>query len=313
MNMNLSWLEDFLALLKSGNFSRAAEQRHMTQPAFSRRVRALEEWLGVALFDRTVQPVTPTAAGQWFGRVAQEILGRIAQLPEDARAVADGSAATLRFAATHALSLTFLPAWLRGLDARVSTGPMHLTSDAAVRCETLLLDGRVQFVLCHAHPAVPTRLEAPAFRSVRVGADTLLPVCAADEAGRPRHPLRGSSGEPVPLLAYSAESGLGRMVRSLRADALADANARPVFTAHLATLLKSMTLQGRGVAWLPRSLIIDELAAGALLPAGDSRWDLAVEIRLFRPRKSGFAAAEAFWNAVVEAAPAGEEEKSEAT
>ena len=43
--MNLSWLEDFLALAATGNFSRAAEDRHMTQPAFSRRVRALEEEL----------------------------------------------------------------------------------------------------------------------------------------------------------------------------------------------------------------------------------------------------------------------------
>ena len=50
--MNLSWLEDFLVLSASGNFSRAADERHMTQPAFSRRIRALEEWLGADLFDR---------------------------------------------------------------------------------------------------------------------------------------------------------------------------------------------------------------------------------------------------------------------
>ena len=39
MTMNLSWLEDFQALAESGNFSRAAEQRHMTQPAFGRRIQ----------------------------------------------------------------------------------------------------------------------------------------------------------------------------------------------------------------------------------------------------------------------------------
>jgi len=44
--MHISWLEDFLVLAAVGNFSRAAEDRHMTQPAFGRRVRALEEWLG---------------------------------------------------------------------------------------------------------------------------------------------------------------------------------------------------------------------------------------------------------------------------
>ena len=56
MSLNLSWLDDFLALVESGNFSRAAEERHMTQPAFSRRIRALEEWLGTELFDRSSQP-----------------------------------------------------------------------------------------------------------------------------------------------------------------------------------------------------------------------------------------------------------------
>jgi DNA-binding transcriptional LysR family regulator len=50
--MNLIWLEDFLALAATGNFSRAAEDRHSSQPAFSRRIRALEEWVGVDLFDR---------------------------------------------------------------------------------------------------------------------------------------------------------------------------------------------------------------------------------------------------------------------
>ena len=56
--MNLIWLDDFLTLAASGSFSRAAQERHMTQPAFSRRVRALEEWLGVVLFDRSTQPAT---------------------------------------------------------------------------------------------------------------------------------------------------------------------------------------------------------------------------------------------------------------
>ena len=64
--MNLFWLEDFLALAATGNFSRAAEERHMTQPAFSRRIRALEEWLGTELFDRSSQPARLTEAGEWF-------------------------------------------------------------------------------------------------------------------------------------------------------------------------------------------------------------------------------------------------------
>src|SRR5438552_18236381 len=100
--MNLSWLDDFLALASSGNFSRAADERHMTQPAFSRRIRALEEWLGTELFDRSSQPARLTEAGQWFRKVAQDLLAQVARVPGEARAVAEAGSTTLRFAATHA-------------------------------------------------------------------------------------------------------------------------------------------------------------------------------------------------------------------
>jgi DNA-binding transcriptional LysR family regulator len=296
--MNLSWLDDYLALAESGNFSRAAEQRHMTQPAFSRRIRALEEWLGVALFDRSSHPVTLTETGQWFGTVAHEVLNRVERIPDEARAVADASSATLRFAATHALSLTFMPAWLRRLEARTPIGPIQLMSDVAVNCEALMLQGRVQFLLCHAHPQAPGRLDPAAFRSVRVGTDVLLPVSAPGRGRKPRHALEPAGGAKVPLLAYSAESGLGRLVRALRGEALDRLGAETVLTAHLATLLKSMALDGRGVAWLPGTLIEDELADGRLVRAGPASWSIEMEIRLFRRSASETPAAEAFWAAV---------------
>ncbi|HXQ40880.1 MAG TPA: LysR family transcriptional regulator, partial [Candidatus Udaeobacter sp.] len=51
--MELKWLEDFLSLAETRNFSRSAELRFTTQPAFSRRIKALEEWVGATLFDRS--------------------------------------------------------------------------------------------------------------------------------------------------------------------------------------------------------------------------------------------------------------------
>ena len=49
--LDLDWLEDFLALAESGNFSRAAKARNIAQPAFSRHIKSLEEWVGVDLFE----------------------------------------------------------------------------------------------------------------------------------------------------------------------------------------------------------------------------------------------------------------------
>lgn len=296
--MNLSWLEDFLALAAGGSFSRAAEARHMTQPAFSRRIRALEDWLGVVLFDRGTHPATLTETGAWFRNVAREILARVERVPDEARAVDAASSATLRFAATHALSLHFLPQWLRGLESLTTVGPIQLASDVLQQCEGWMQNGRVQFLLCHAHADAPGRLPPQDYPSVQVGADVLMPVCVPGRAGRPRWNLGAARrATPVPVLAYSAESGLGRLLRTLCAEALDRAGGKPVFTAHLATVLKSMALDGRGIAWLPQSLIEDELAAGRLVQAGAAQLHIPLEIRLYRRAAPDTAAAEAFWQA----------------
>src|SRR5580765_5681448 len=101
--MELIWFEDYLALAETLNFSRAAELRHVTQPAFSRRIRALEDWVGVDLFERDSHPVLLTEAGRRFRPVAEELLRHLFQGREEARQADHAAAAKLRFAVTHAL------------------------------------------------------------------------------------------------------------------------------------------------------------------------------------------------------------------
>ena len=64
--MELQWIDDFLALCATRNFTRAAEARCTTQSAYSRRVQRLEEWLGAALFDRNLRPVDAHARRRGF-------------------------------------------------------------------------------------------------------------------------------------------------------------------------------------------------------------------------------------------------------
>ncbi|HEY0824762.1 MAG TPA: LysR family transcriptional regulator [Ramlibacter sp.] len=282
--MNVAWLDDFLALAASGSFSRAAEDRHMTQPAFSRRVRALEEWLGVELFDRSTQPARLTAAGEWFRPRAEDLLARVARLPPEARATAEADAATLRLAATHALSFTFVPGWLQRLEPHASRGPIRLVSDVLPRCEALLAQRQVQFVIAHAPAGARGELDAAGVPSVAIGADVLLPVQAQ---GAPAHALLG----------FSDESGLGRIVRQALGHELAAAGWQPVFTAYLASVLKTMALEGRGLAWLPESLVREELRAGRLQVTGPVHWRLPVEIRLYRDAAGMGEFAEGFWRA----------------
>lgn len=297
--MNLSWLDDFLALAATGNFSRAADERHMTQPAFSRRIRALEEWLGTELFDRSSQPAKLTAAGEWFRDTAHDLMARVARVPGEARAVAEAHSTTLRFAATHALSFTFLLGWLRSLESRTAVGPITLVSDVLVRCEAMLLESQVQFVLSHAHPQSSSELLAKDFPFVRVGSDKLIPVSAPDATGRARYQLtQATPGAPLPLLSYSSESGLGRILREVRGAALERCPAHSVFTAHLASVLRTVALDGRGMAWLPHTLIAEDLATARLIEAAPAEWAIEMEIRLYRDRSPLGTAAEEFWSAV---------------
>ncbi|MBK0394945.1 LysR substrate-binding domain-containing protein [Ramlibacter algicola] len=291
--MNLTWLEDFLALASTGNFSRAAEQRHSSQPAFSRRIRALEEWIGHDLVDRSSQPARLTEVGEWFRTVAADLLARADRLPAEAAAVAESSAGTLRIASTHALSFTFLPGWLRGFDGRVELGPLQLVSDVLQRCEALMAQGKVQFVLAHAHADVPGPLDVDVYEALRVGEDTLVPVKAP---GAP-FSLDAEGRGALPVLQYSDESGLGRITRAVLGPGLAPVALKPVLTAHLASVLRTMVLQGAGLAWLPQSLIAEDFAAGRLVEAGGAKWRVPLEIRLYRERGSAARAAEAFWDA----------------
>jgi LysR family transcriptional regulator, hypochlorite-specific transcription factor HypT len=289
--MELTWLEDFLALAEHRNFSRAAEARHVTQPAFSRRIQALEQWVGTALVLRTPQGVQLSAAGAAFLPGAADLAREWHQLRRAALRAAGREGAALSIAATHALSFTFLPGWMRGLGL---PGTLTLLSDTLAACEALLLAGDADLLLGHAHPAMPSRLPAEGFTRLIVGRDMLVPLAAPAAA----HPgLPGRPGAPVPLLAYSEASGLGRILRAALAGWAEPPVLETAVTAPLAATLQSLARQGQGVAWLPRSLAAEEMAAGQLVEAGGEQFAIALDITLIRSRRRLSATVEACWAA----------------
>ena len=294
--LDLEWLEDFLALAQAGNFSRAAQARSIAQPAFSRHIRSLEEWVGVDLFDRSAHPTTLTAAGQRFQPLLEDVLSGLQHARTQARAAHDLDAASLSFAATHVLSLTFFPRWLGRVEARLSLGPIQTISDSSFACEDLMLQRRVQFVLCHGHAGAPGRLDEGQYPVQRLSEDVLVPVSAADANGAPLQAL--GTGKAPAVLAYSEASGLGRIMRAMHDSEFGKdfaASRSVVFTAHHAALLRTMALEGRGLAWLPMSLVADDLRGGTLVDAGAGGWRVPVDIRLYRQLTPMTTVAEALW------------------
>ncbi|OAB52885.1 LysR family transcriptional regulator [Pseudomonas thivervalensis] len=286
--MELVWLEDFSALAEYGSFVRAAEARHVTQPAFSRRVRALENWMGVELFVRTPQGATLTEAGKQILPSAQETARRLYRMRSEAQEVAGMAIKTLQFAATHSLSFTFFPRWLRDTENGAPIEAVRLHSDSMAACEQMLIQGHVQFLLCHRHPDVPPLLAPDQFMGKKVGEDVLVPLASASANF-------GSAPASLPYLAYTQESGLGRIVAHRLQGKEEFLHLKPLFSSHLAAVLMSMALENKGVAWLPRSLTEQEVADGRLVRALDESWDIPLDIHLTRPTGAISQSAEEFW------------------
>ncbi|WP_033067782.1 LysR family transcriptional regulator [Thalassospira australica] len=288
--MELRWLEDFIALSETLNFSRASEMRNITQPAFSRRIRALENWVGVSLVARTTHSVQLTPSGQQFLSHARAVCFSLTQARREAMELARLSNGTLNIAATHALSFTFMPEWLRSRNEQVSLGPLNLISDSMQACESLMQRGEIDFLIAHAHPDAPADLQHPLFMRHIIGSDRLIPVISPSLA---RNLVK--TGSPAPYLAYSVESGLGRIIAAANVTLSGLDPSNPGFTSHLAATLHSMAKGGAGVAWLPESLAQRDIANGQLEVLGMQDRAIPVDIEILRPRRRLSPLAEKLW------------------
>jgi DNA-binding transcriptional LysR family regulator len=111
--MQLKWLEDFIVLAQERSFTRAAELRHVTHPAFGRRIRALEAWAGTPLVERgSGGPVTLTPAGQSFLETAGHLARSLTQSHEELQSLAGRQARTVTLATGRTLARTVVADWL---------------------------------------------------------------------------------------------------------------------------------------------------------------------------------------------------------
>ncbi|MDS9470226.1 LysR family transcriptional regulator [Paracoccus sp. MBLB3053] len=294
--MDTGILEDFVVLCSELNFSAAASRRNMTQPAFSRRIMALESWIGTPLFQRTSRSVTLTAAGRALLPRAGAMLRDLRQAKEEALEIAGKSAKSLIIASTHALSFTFVPHWMIQKLDHASFGSVSLISDSYAECEALLLRGGTSFLVCHAHPTATTRLSSRHVLSTRIGRDCLIPLSKPAEDGSPLWRVtRDPASQPTPYLAYAPQSGIGRILEADWQEHDRRPHLKAIFHSHLAATLREVAKEGQGVAWVPLSLAATDVASGSLVRAGDADYEVPVEVRLFRPASRLSRQAELFW------------------
>ncbi|MDR3511526.1 MAG: LysR substrate-binding domain-containing protein [Caulobacteraceae bacterium] len=305
--MNIGWLQDFLTVAETGNFTRAAESRNASQAAFSRRIMALEAWLGVTLIDRSVFPTRLTAEGERFRDRAVDILSQMSEARTELSGEAGPARDQVRIALPHALATGRLAGWSAEWAA---AGPIRyaITTGNVHDMVTALVAGGVDLLICFHNPQQPVQLSAEQYERLVIGRERLRPYAAPALIARAPGAWTGTARHPIPLLMYSPGAYLGRMVEQVLEAAPVPLHGAPVLESDMADVLRAMAVAGLGVAWLP-DCTAEAAEPGALVALGDERWSLSMSIVAYRDRTMRRAAAQRLWRRLVEtsASPSGQE------
>jgi len=297
--MDLKWLEDFISIANTGNFSKSADQRNVTQPTFSRRIRSLEDWLGAPLIDRSSYPAKLTDSGRAFRETAEVAIQTLYQARADFRNEQAARRAALSFSALHTIALTFFPAWIGQLKSVLGLGSTRMSAGNLHECVESFVNGNCDFLICYAHEAVPVLLDPLKFPSHVLAEEQLVPVCAANEQGAPLYTLTGREKEAIPYLSYSNEAYLGRILEHVVETRKLEKVLETVHEDPIAESLKRMALEGNGVSWLPVSAIESELEDGSLTRCGDPSFDIKLDISLYRSLDRGRPNVMQLWSYVT--------------
>jgi LysR family transcriptional regulator, hypochlorite-specific transcription factor HypT len=293
--VEIKWLDDFVAVASTGNFSRAAETRNVTQPAFSRRLKALEMWIGVPLLDRSSYPITLTPAGVKFLPVAERVVRDLNAGRDDVRAILNAGETTLRFAMPHSLAVGFFPFWWQATAPTEKKLNAKVIADNYHDCVEMLLNGACHILMCYRNDAVPDPLSASGCEGMAIDRDRLLLVSIPNSNGLPLHNVGALHSPRVPFLNYAPDAFLGKVTASLLNSAEPRLNLELRYESAFAEAVRAQTLTGAGVSWLPQSLIAGDLKEGRLVAAGHNLPKAALEIWMYKSTKDRSSIVESLW------------------
>ncbi len=254
--MNLSHLQIFLDVVRSGSFAAVARKQDTDPSSVSRQIAAIEAELGVRLFDRTTRRLALTEAGQLiFDRIQAPIeeIGEIRDLARDAVSMPQGN---LRIST----SVAFGERWL------MPRLPAFRETYPKIRIELVLSDKTTDLVAEKIDLAIRlgSRPSGPYVASKLLTTRYHLVASPAylEKAGRPAKPgdIRSHETIAFPFPGYRSlwkfRSGEG---------ALEEIEIEPALIVSNALVLRRAALEGLGIALLSDWTIRDDLAAGRLL------------------------------------------------
>ena len=240
--MDLRQLRAFVGVVDAGGFARAAERLNLSQPALSRQIGALEERLGVKLFDRTRRRVQLTSDGEDLLERSRRLLTDANALDERARALKSGETGVLRVGATPQMLETLLGEFSTAYRRRHPGVEIHFIEDGASALAARLARGEVHLAL------------APASGDGRFAERLLMPLHVRAVAPRRHAVVRRATVEvaelaAVPLLVPRR----GFASRAWLDDACQVAGVAPrlLLESGAPQTLVALAMAGHGVAVIP--------------------------------------------------------------
>jgi len=299
--MEIKWLHDFLALSAEGNFRIAAAQRGVSQPAFSRRIQALEAWIGAPLIDRSSQPSQLTETGKLFLPVAQEIvdLAVTAQAEVQRRVLEENE--RMSFATLSSLAQIFIPGWLKNLRPLIDTNQFAVKTNFNEIEDyfAVLENNTLDFFVCYEEPGYKLNEDEVVFASLKLGVESLVPVVSPKSDGTPGWWLPGEPKGDIPCLHALSKRAPSPIRRHMESK-YADHKFMSVYESSIAATLKAMAIEGFGLAWIPSAHIVDDLASGRLVRAAEPADDILVDITIYRCLKFSEPRVVKFWDILLQ-------------
>lgn len=259
--MRLDWLDDVLAVLDAGSLNEAAERRLLTQPAFSRRIKTMEELLGVELVDRRRKPAQPSAALLDQQNRIRELAGELRALVADLKREARQTQNRVVIASQHAITTSTVPAIVKRLTDTTDVS-IRLRSVNRDECNALLLTKQADITLTYRSPNERALAGEDYIEVLALGEEDFIPVFATAGANKLTEDFRHGV---LPMIAYPSDVFLGSL---LNGELLPPIRAQTVIRSVAETALTLAALQlakaGIGMAWVPKTLAIGDLADGNL-------------------------------------------------
>jgi DNA-binding transcriptional LysR family regulator len=261
--MDLKGLEDLLALLEEQSFTRAAKRRHVTQPAFSRRIRLLEEWLGVEIVDRRTKPVTILPAGRELEEGFLDVATRLYALRSRLQAKSKNQN-RISFVAQHTLAMSKFPRLIKAIKRQLPDTTYRVTPVNNDDCESQFRK-EGQFLLCYEAPHFKFDFRNSSIQRIFLNRDSLIPVISRDALHQFEN-IQSLLAGNIPMLMYQEGGFMADVIaRTVLPLVIRDYQLDVICESAFSASLKEMALADMGVAWLAEGIIEKELSTGALV------------------------------------------------